>query len=136
MGADGIMMATAFMATKECPINMATKEALVKSRPDDPQLRYRVLASSDPAKYAEVMTMRDKLPTGKWLKMLESIQPGLSESRSGGYDGSRRGKSRSERVGSLAVGAIDHVLTVRELVDSIIQGAETILDSWQFLKTR
>jgi nitronate monooxygenase len=134
MGADGIMMGTAFMATKECPINMATKEALVKSRPDDPQLRHRVLASSDPAKYAEIMTMRGKLPTGEWLKMLESIQPGRSGSKSD--DGSHQRESGSEGVASLAVGATDHVLTVRELVDGIIRGAETILDSWQFLKTR
>jgi NAD(P)H-dependent flavin oxidoreductase YrpB (nitropropane dioxygenase family) len=135
MGAEGIMMGTAFMATEECPINKASKEALVQSRPDDPLLRYRVLASSDPEKYAEILKTRDELPVEKWLPMLERIQPshqGLSSLA----DGSGLQESRASRVGSMAVVAIDRVLTLQELVDSIIQGAEKILDSWQFLKNR
>ncbi len=128
MGADGIMMGSAFMATRECPTNEASKEAMVQSNPDDPQLRNRVLGSSDPEKYAEVMRMRDKVSMEEWLPMLERIQP----------RGSDRGASGEEtsRVGSLAVGAINSVPTVKEFIDGIIREAEEILEGWQFLKTR
>ena len=88
MGADGIMMGTAFMATKECPISDAAKERLVRASPDD--LGGQVLGVVNP----------------------------------------------QDRLGSLAVAVIDHVPTVKELVDSIVRGAEELLASWQFLKTR
>ena len=131
MGADGIMMGTAFMATKECPTNEASKLAMVKSHPDNPRIRNRVIPRSDPQKYAEVLKLRDKLPLNEWLPMLERTQPGDPE-----WDATDGSESDVTRVGSLAVGAIDQVSTCKELVDSIIQGAEEILDSWEFLKTR
>ena len=134
MGADGIMMGTAFMATKECPVNKATKEAMVESRPDNPRLRYRVLSSSDPMEYEKVMKLRDKLPLEEWLPMLERIQPRNSDwDATGGQGQAEAGPSR---VGSLAVAAINGIPTVKEFVDGIMREAEEILDSWQFLKTR
>ena len=134
MGADGIMMGTAFMATKECPVNKATKQAMVESRPDNPRLRYRVLSSSDPMEYEKVMKLRDKLPLEEWLPMLERIQPRNSDwDATGGQEQAEAGPSR---VGSLAVAAIDSIPTVKEFVDGIMREAEEILDSWQFLKTR
>lgn len=135
MGADGIMMGTAFMATKECPINDAAKEAMIEAHPDNPQLRNRVLGSVDPKAYDEVMKLRDKVPFDDWMQMLERVNL---------KDPNWRGTSSSTpdtldprlRMVSFAVGVIDHVPTVKEFIDSIIQGAEEILDSWQFLKTR
>ena len=130
MGADGIMMGTAFMATKECPTNEASKKDMVQSRPDNPRLRFRVLSHAAPKDYAEVMKKRSELPLSEWLPMLERIQPKDSDWR-----GSADSPAPSP-VGSLAVGAIDNVLTVKEFIDSIIREAEELLDSWQFLKTR
>ena len=135
MGADGIMMGTAFMATRECPTNEASKQAMVQSRPDSPSLRYRVLSSTDPAEYARVMQMRDKLPMEEWLPMLERIQPRHSD-WSDITGGPEKGEDELSRVGSLAVAAINSIPTVKEFVDGIIREAEEILDSWQFLKTR
>jgi len=71
--------------------------------------------------------MRDKLTLDEWVSMLRSAAleaPGADDTI-----------SRLPPV-SLAVSAIDRVPTVKELVDSIIHGAEEILDSWQFLATR
>jgi nitronate monooxygenase len=130
MGADGIMMGTAFMATKECPTNEASKKDMVQSRPDNPRLRFRVLSHATPEDYAEVMKKRSELPLSEWLPMLERIQPKDSDWR-----GSADSPAPSP-VGSLAVGAIDNVLTVKEFIDGIIREAEELLDSWQFLKTR
>ena len=73
MGADGIMMGTAFLATKECRLKEAAKQAIVRARPDNPELRHRVLNSIDPKAYEEVMKMRNKLPVDKWLPMLERV---------------------------------------------------------------
>lgn len=135
MGAEGIMMGTAFMATKECPTNEASKEAMVESRPDNPQLRNRVLGSADPTKREEVMKKRGELPVEEWLPMLERVQGSQSAADSSAERTEQRPAGVS-RAGSLAVGTIDHVSTVKELVDSIIQEAEELLDGWKFLKTR
>ena len=103
------------------------KEAAVQLSPDYPQLRSRVLSTPDPKRYEQVMKMRDQLPLEEWMPLLESVtigDPAVVESA-----------SKLPPV-SFAVAVIDHVPTVKELVDSIIHGAEEILDSWQFLKTR
>ena len=141
MGADGIMMGTAFMSTQECPLKEAAKETLVRSQPDQPQLRNRVLATADPKALAEVMALRDKTPLDKWLRMLEHVNVKERNWKEAGElvaDDSVTGRRDEEwsRLGSLAVAVIDRISTVREFIDSIIREAEELLDSWQFLKTR
>ena len=144
MGADGIMMGTALLATKECPTGDNVKQAIVRADPDHPQLRHRVLGSADPEAYAEVMSMRDKVPMDEWLSMLERVNLKDANWReAAGYDSPpSRPSSPADtlepglRMVSFTVAVIDHVPTVKELIDSIIHGAEEILDSWQFLKTR
>ena len=130
MGADGITIGTAFMATKECPTNEASKVGMVNSSPDNPRLIFRVMSHTAPKEYAEAMKKRSEMPLRDWLRMLEDLQPKNSD-WVGPAD-----VPQVTAVGSLAIGVIDRVLTVKELVDSIIQGAEELLDSWQFLKTR
>ena len=127
MGAEGIVMGTAFLATKESPMSDRDKEATVQLSPDHPQHRLRILSTPDPKRYEEVMKMRDKLPLEEWMPMLERVtleDPAWAEIM------------RTLPRVSLAVAVIDHVPSVKELIDSIIRGAEEILDSWQFLKTR
>jgi NADH:quinone reductase (non-electrogenic) len=53
MGADGIMMGTAFLATRECPINESSKKAILKLRPDNSEFRQRVMEPGIKAKPAE-----------------------------------------------------------------------------------
>jgi len=127
MGAEGIMMGSAFLATKESAMSDRDKEAAVQLSPDNPQLRHRTLSTPDAKRYGEVMKMRDQLTLDEWVPMLRSAAleaPGADDTI-----------SRLPPV-SLAVSAIDRVPTVKELVDSIIHGAEEILGSWQFLATR
>jgi len=99
------------------------------------QLRYRVLSSSDPAEYERVLKMRDKLSLEEWLPMLERIQPRHSDWAQI-MGGEEQSEEKLSRVGSLAVGAINSIPTVKEFIDGIIREAEEILDSWEFLKTR
>ncbi|MFC1976756.1 NAD(P)H-dependent flavin oxidoreductase [Chloroflexota bacterium] len=130
MGAEGITMGTAFMATKECPTNEASKVGMAESSPDNPRLVFRVMSSTNPKDYAEALKKRSEMPVLEWLRMLESIQPKNSD-----YPGPAD-VPQATAVGSLAVGAINSVVTCKELVDSIIREAEELLDGWQFLKTR
>ena len=130
MGADGITMGTAFMATKECPTNDASKVGMVDSSPDNPRLIFRVMSPPNPKDYAEALKKRNEMPLTEWLRLLEDLQPKNSD-----FPGPAD-VPQATAVGSLAVGALDSVVTCQELVDSIIREAEELLDSWQFLKTR
>ena len=128
MGADGIMMGTAFMATKECPTNQASKEEMVRTRPDNPRLRWRVLSHASPKDYAEVLSKRAQMPLNEWLPLLERIQP---------HDGEWEGPADTpepSKVGSLAVASIDGIPTVKEFIDGIIREAEEILESKPFFR--
>ena len=128
MGADGIMMGTAFMATKECPTNEASKQGMVETSPDNPRLRWRVLSHASPKDYAAVLRKRGDLPLSEWLPMLERIQPKPSD-----WEGPPDIPEPS-RVGSLAVGAIDSIPTVKEFIDSIIREAEEMVESRPFFR--
>ncbi len=48
MGAEGIMMGTAFLATRECPMNELAKEDIIRLTPDDTALRERVMTPGSP----------------------------------------------------------------------------------------
>ncbi len=135
MGADGIMMGTAFMTTRECPLKESLKEEMVQAEPDNQQLRHRVLAIADPKDLEEVMKLRNKMPQAEWMAMLERVNHKDPDWRN---PDSRplANIGRELRLVSLAAGVLDRVLTAQELVDSIINGAEELLDSYEFLKTR
>lgn len=53
MGADGIMMGTAFLATLECPMKESAKEAIIHLTPDSPELRQRVMTPGTPVRPTE-----------------------------------------------------------------------------------
>lgn len=119
MGAEGICMGTAFLATKECPISEKHKQSLVDASPTDPSFRNLALSPPDPADYDAVMKERETMPMGQWLKRLEKAM--LKQSPDKPW------KSKRMAGGSLAVAYIDKVVTVKELIDDIVAGAEDIL---------
>jgi hypothetical protein len=104
MGADGIMMGTAFLATRECPIKDSAKQSIINLTPENPEFRQRVMVQGPAVRPAEGIK--------------EPVERDWSLSA------------------SFAAGTIDHVPTVKELIEGIINGAEAILNSWEFLKTR
>lgn len=120
-GAEGVCMGTAFLATKECPISDKYKQSLVNAKPTDPLFRNQALNPPNTEALMEVMKERDALPLDQWLKRLEKVM--LQQSP----DGKMQGKEMAG--GSLAVGLIDKIVTVRELIDSMVAGAEQILTS-------
>ncbi len=142
MGADAIMMGTAFMSTDECPLGKAAKEKIVKSSPFDPRLRHQVLSSPDPEAYRQVMSMRDKVSFDKWLRMLERVnlkytawQNDVDPSGEYSFD-EEWGQEGPSKLVSLAVGVLDKVKPVEAFIGGMIHGAEEILNQMAFIKRK
>lgn len=133
LGAEGVMMGTAFMATKECPISDRFKEKMVNAFPDNPHLRHRVLAPPNPGDYERVMKKRGEMPLPNWLTALERVMLKhddweiAPEMWNEDYD-------RLSNMMSFGVTYVDHIPTVKEFVDNIIEGADNIIKDWEFLK--
>lgn len=123
MGADGVMMGTAFMATQECPMKQATKEEIVRARPDDPNLIHQVLTPPDARRYAEVMKLKDTMPRLEWLRKIRAVALKRREFA----PESTEGEAILNRMISMSVGVIDRIPTVRELVEGIIREAEEMM---------
>ena len=135
MGAEAAYLGTAFMATKECPISEKHKQYLAKTEPGDPKLMKKVLSPPDPRDLEKVMKLKGKIPHNEWLMKLERVL--LKEDP----DHHELPEEIDDEVlqlapGSLAVSGIDEVLTVKELIDSIIQGAEELLNRGVFSRRR
>ncbi len=132
MGTEGIMMGTAFMATKECPLNERMKETIIQASFDNIELRHRVLSVADPKDLEEVMKLRDKVPTDRWLLMLERVNlkdPGWRNPDSAEQVGDPR-----LRMVSLAAGAVKEVKPVNVFVQDLIREAEEISGQWTFTR--
>jgi NAD(P)H-dependent flavin oxidoreductase YrpB (nitropropane dioxygenase family) len=133
LGAEGVMMGTAFMATKECPISDRFKEKMVNAFPDNPHLRNTVLAPPNPAEYEKVMKKRGEMPLPNWLTALERVMLKHNdweiapEMWNEDYD-------RLSSLMSFGVTYVDYIPTVKEFVDNIIEGADKIIKGWEFLK--
>jgi NAD(P)H-dependent flavin oxidoreductase YrpB (nitropropane dioxygenase family) len=108
MGAEGVYMGTAFMATKECPIAERHKQALVKASPSDPELRNKIFAPPPPG--LDELTRKQEV----WQIVGDARPHSVS-------------KPMPVMGGSMAVGAITEILTVKELIDKIIREAEELL---------
>ncbi len=133
LGADGVMMGTAFMATKECPISDRFKQKMVGAFPDNPHLRNTVLAPPNPKQYEAVMKKRGEMPLENWLTALERVMLKhddwelAPEMWNEDYD-------RLSSLMSFAVTYVDHIPTVKEFVDGIVQGARKQIAEWKFLE--
>ncbi|MDY6855708.1 MAG: nitronate monooxygenase [Thermodesulfobacteriota bacterium] len=135
MGAEAAYLGTAFMCTKECPIPNRHKQFLADVAPSDPKIMKKVLSPPDPKDLEKVMKLKGKIPHSEWLMKLERVL--LKEDP----DYHELPEEINEEVlmlapGSLAVSGLDQVLTAKELIDSIIQGAEEILQKGVFANIR
>jgi NAD(P)H-dependent flavin oxidoreductase YrpB (nitropropane dioxygenase family) len=108
MGAEAVYMGTAFMATKECPISERHKQALVNASPYDPGVRDRVFAPPPPG-LAELTRKQEVYQIVGDAKPHSTSHP------------------MPVMGGSMAVGAITGIVTVKELIDNIIREAEELL---------
>lgn len=124
LGADGVLMGTRFMATKECPAHPRFKEWLIQARETDTLITQRSIRAparnlrNEPA--IKVLEMENK---GATLEELLAIIRGENAQRLY-FDGDLdAGLAECGQV----VGIIHDIPTVKEVIDGIIGGAEEII---------
>lgn len=100
MGAEGVILGTAFMATRECPIAEHLKRRLVQDSPMEPAYRHRAFDPPEARGMERIRQGEVLVPTGRG-----SMGAG----------------------GSFVVGFIHRIRTCREVIDDIIGEAEAIL---------
>ena len=133
MGAEGVYLGTAFMATQECPISDKHKQYLVHTRPDDPELMNKVLVPPDPKDLEKVMKQRGQIPDDEWMAKLERV---LLKEDPEEKQSFKTGDILKFVPGSLAISGIDSIPSVKEFIDGIIQEAEGILTKGVFAGIR
>lgn len=123
LGAEGIVMGTRFMATKECPIHPNYKEWLLKATERDTTLVMRSLQNTH-------RVLKSKV-TEELLKMeargasLEEMLPiiGNEASKRIAFEGDF---DAGQALAGEAVGLIHDIPTIKELIDRIIGEARAI----------
>jgi len=124
LGADGILMGTRFMATKECPAHPNFKEWLVRAKETDTFITQRSIRAparnlrNGPA--LKVLEMENK---GATLEELLGVTRGENAQRLYSEGDLEAGMAECGQV----VGLINDIPTVKELIDGIIEGAEEII---------
>jgi NAD(P)H-dependent flavin oxidoreductase YrpB (nitropropane dioxygenase family) len=129
MGAEGVYIGTAFIATKECPISDGYKEALIQSQPWGPGIRNRCLAPPETEDYERVRSEKGTIANDDWLARMERVHLKQSPDFKIDWEADYGDPGVALQVTgpSLAVGVIEKVVSVKEFIDNIIQGAEEML---------
>ena len=124
LGADGVLMGTRFMATKECPAHPRFKEWLLKARETDTVITQRSIRAPARNLKSELASKVQEMESqGATLEELLTIIGG---------ENTRRVYLEGDLNGGLAecgqvVGLIHDIPTVKEVIDGIIRGAEAII---------
>ena len=124
MGADGILMGTRFMATKECPAHPRFKEWLVRAKETDTLITQRSIRT--PARNLrneQALKVLEMESRGATLEELLAITSGENENRLYFEGDLEAGLAECGQV----VGIINDIPTVKEVIDGIIEGAEEII---------
>jgi NAD(P)H-dependent flavin oxidoreductase YrpB (nitropropane dioxygenase family) len=139
MGADGIMMGTRFMATKECVVAERHKQNMIKMAPDNLYLKHRCLNTPDPRRYEELMKIREQgMSMNEWIPKATALFLKEDKWKAAAYRGTEDSGEELETMSTLwseAVASIDDIPTCKELINRIVSEAERILDGFDFLKS-
>ncbi|MBI2060345.1 MAG: nitronate monooxygenase [Nitrospirae bacterium] len=125
LGASGVLMGTRFVATKECIVHPNFKEWMLKAQETDTMIVERSIRN--PARVRRNKAAEDVLELEKQGATLADLLPhiagkmGLEAYRSGDLD-------KGVIACGQAVGLVDDVPTVKELMDRIIGDAENTMD--------
>jgi len=123
LGAEGVVMGTRFMATKECPIHSNYKEWIVNATERETVLVMRSLGNTHRALRSKVTDELQKLEArGASLEEMLPIIGGDSSRKAALQGDLEAGQAMAGEV----VGLIHDIPTVKELVDKIINEAQSI----------
>jgi nitronate monooxygenase len=125
LGAEGVLMGTRFMVTRECPLHDNFKQAFVKATETATVLAQKSL--DEPSRVFINETVEKVLEMEKRGTTLEELMPFIS-----GTLGREAMTSGDVKTGMMScgqvVGLIHDVPTVKEVVDRIINEASEIMD--------
>lgn len=124
LGADGVLMGTRFMASKECPIHPKIKEWLLQLSEADTMMISRSINNANRVVRTDftqkILEMEGRKAT------LEELLPFISGLRQKEAYTSGDVNSATISLGQ-AVGLIHDIPSVQEIIDGIIDGAELII---------
>lgn len=123
LGAEGIVMGTRFLATKECPIHPNYKEWLLKATERDTTLVMRSLQNTHRVLKSRITEELLKMETRG--ASLEEMLPiiGNKASKRVAFEGDF---DAGQAVAGEVIGLIHDVPTIKELIDRIIAEAQAI----------
>ena len=125
LGAEGVVMGTRFMASKECPLHPKIKELLLQTRETDTMLVERSIKNA--ARVIKTDFAQKVLELEEAGATLEELFPMLDGARV------KRSYTSGDTNDCLiycgqAVGLIDEILSVKEIIDGIIREAREIME--------
>jgi len=124
LGADGVLMGTRFVATQECPAHPKIKEWLVKARETDTMVIQRSIrnaARTIKNKAAEkALAMEERGASLEELLTVISGRIGQKALLEGDLEGAIIACGQ-------CVGLIHEIKSVKQVIEEIIQGAQSIL---------
>ena len=124
LGADGVLMGTRFMATRECKAHPRFKEWLLNARETDTFITQRsIRAPARNLKNEPALRVLEMESRGATLEELLTITRGENAQRIYLEGDLNAGLAECGQV----VGIIRDIPTVKEVIDGIIQGAEEII---------
>lgn len=130
LGAEGVLMGTRFMASKECPIHDNVKQWMINLTEADTILIQKSIKNATrvvrTAHTEKIQEMENKGATLEELLPLISGQRGVSAYASGDYSGA------SITVGQ-SVGLIQDIPSVKEIMDRTIAEAKVVMQRLQSL---
>ncbi len=125
LGAEGVLMGTRFMATKECSIHDNFKQAFVEAMETATVMAQKSIG--EPVRVLRNETAEKILEMEKGGATLEELMPFISGQL--GREAVARGDVQSGMMAcGQVVGLIHDVPTVKEVVDSIINEAREMMD--------
>ncbi len=131
MGAEAVLMGTAFFATKECPVHEAIKERLVETKETGTCLLLNSL--SNPVRCVKNKLADECLALEAQNASFEEIIQTVA-----GGKGKLAYDSGDPEISPIScgqvVGSINEIKTVKEVVDGIISEAEEFLDRLNQMK--
>jgi len=125
LGAEGVLMGTRFMATKECPLHDNFKKAFVEAAETATTIAQKSIG--DPIRVLHNETVDEVLEKERQGATLEDLIPLIAGA------GAREAWAKGDVAHGLTacgqiVGIIHDIPTVKEVVDSIISDAQQILE--------
>ena len=125
LGADGVLMGTRFMATRECPAHPAFKEWLLRAREIDTVITQRsIRAPSRVLRNEAVLKVLEMEGRGATLEELLTVTSGQNSTRVYFGGDLEAGVAECGQV----VGLLQDGPTVKEVIDGIIDGAREIIE--------